>query len=323
MTALPFLTASDIGDLASGADAVEFLAEALRSGQVDPESDSARLFSPAPGGDFLFMPTSGPEWSGVKLITIAPGNPAKGKPKIQGLYTLIRSEDLTPTAQLDGVELTLLRTPAVTVLAIRELLAAGPARPDGPLPVVIFGTGPQAERHLRYLAQVVGPLDAVVVGRRPESAAAFVERFEAPDVSLRAGTAEDVRDAAVVIAVTSSSTPVVPAELVRDDAVVAAVGSHGLDNAELPAELVRHADVAVEGRASAMRESGDLLQARDEKDWATLPLGNLVDLATGAFERRHGHPAVFSGVGMAWEDLVVATALYDRHLARTPATLVE
>ena len=31
-----------------------------------------------------------------------------------------------------------------------------------------------------------------------------------------------------------------------------------------------------------------------------------------------GRPAVFSGVGMAWEDLVVATALYGRYLSTVP-----
>lgn len=312
MTQLPFLTGEEVASLATQADAVDFLDDALRAGAVDPESDSARLFSPAPGGEFLFMPTGGTEWSGVKLITIAPGNPAQGKPKIQGIYTLIDSADLTPTVLMDAVELTLLRTPAVSVLAIRQLLAAGPGRASGPLPVVVFGTGPQAERHLRCLAEVVGPVDAAIVGRRPESAQAFVERFAADGVRVRAGRPDDVRDAAVVVCVTSSATPVLDDRLVADDAVVVAVGSHGQDKAELPAELIRRADVAVEGRASAMREGGNLLQARTQQEWAALPVAGLQDLATGRFERRPGHPAVFSGVGMAWEDLVIATAIHHR-----------
>lgn len=313
MAQLPFITGEEIAHLATEADAVGFLDEALRSGRVDPESDSERLFSPAPGGEFLFLPTGGPQWSGVKLITVAPDNPARGLPKIQGLYTLIRSDDLAPVALMDGVELTLMRTPAVTVLAIHRLLEAGPSRPEGPLRVVVFGTGPQAERHLRCLAAVVGPLDATVVGRRPESAAAFVQRFAAENVHVRAGKADDVRDAAVVVCVTSSATPVLEDRLVPDDAVVASVGSHGADKGELPAELVRRADVAVEGRASAMREGGNLLQARTPQEWADLPVANLHDLAHGRFERRPGRPAVFSGVGMAWEDLVIATRLYERY----------
>lgn len=320
MAQLPFLSGMEVAELASAADAVGFLDDALRSGAVDPERDSPRLFSPAPDGEFLMMPTGGPQWSGIKLITIAPGNPARGKPKIQGHYTLIRSDDLQPVVLMDGVELTLMRTPAVTVLAVRQLLAAGPARPDGALPVVVFGTGPQAERHLQCLAGTVGPLDAVIVGRRSGSAEAFVDRCAIEDVQLRTGTAEDVRTAAVILCVTSSSVPVFDGSLVPDDAVVAAVGSHGTDKAELPADLVRRADVTVEARASAMRESGDLLQARTEQEWEDHSIGTLAELATGQFTRTPGKPAVFSGVGMAWEDLVIASSLWERHQAETRRT---
>jgi ornithine cyclodeaminase/alanine dehydrogenase-like protein (mu-crystallin family) len=310
MTGLPYLSGSAVAALATEADAVGFLDAALRRGLVDPEQDSPRLFSPAPGGEFLIMPAGGPVWSGVKLVTVAPANPSRGKPKIQGVYALIDSTDLAPAMLLDAVELTLLRTPATTVLAVRQLLAAGPARSPGPLPVVVFGTGPQAERHLRCLAAVLGPIDAVVVGRTTGAATAFARRCA--ELPVRAGTAADVRHAAVIVCATSSSTPVLDDRLVPDDAVVAAVGAHGLDHAELPPELVRRADIAVEGRGCAMRESGNLLGARTVEDWARLPIANLADLVAGRFTRHDGRPAVFSGVGMAWEDLVVATALYER-----------
>jgi ornithine cyclodeaminase/alanine dehydrogenase-like protein (mu-crystallin family) len=242
MPDLPFLTGPDLAGLATEADAVGFLDEALRSGRVDPEADSPRLFSPAPGGEFLLMPTASPAWSGVKMVTVAPDNPARGKPKIQGVYTLFDSGDLAPVA--------------------------------------------------------------------------LVDRCAADGLRVRAGTSDDVRDAAVVVCATSSSTPVLDDRLVPPDAVVAAVGAHGTDRAELPPELVRRADVAVEGRASAMRESGNLLGARTAEEWADLPVANLGDLAAGRFGRRPGHPAVFSGVGMAWEDLVVAAALHERHRLR-------
>jgi 1-piperideine-2-carboxylate/1-pyrroline-2-carboxylate reductase [NAD(P)H] len=314
MTGIPFLAGTDLATLATEAEAVGFLEEALRSGLVDPENDSPRLFSPAPGGEFLIMPTVGPAWSGVKLVTLAPGNPKRGRPKVQGVYAVISSGDLAPRMLMDAVELTLIRTPATTVLAIKKLLAGGSDRGGEPLPVAVFGTGPQAERHLRCLAAVLGTLDAVVVGHRAGSTAAFAQRCAAGGLTVRAGEADDVRNVAVVICATSSSTPVLDDRLVPDDAVVAAVGAHGLDRAELPPELIRRSDIVVESRASAMRESGNLIGARSAEEWAALPpIANIADLVAGRFERRAGHPAVFSGVGMAWEDLVIATAIYERH----------
>ena len=321
MTPPPFLTGPDLAALASDADAVGFLEDALRSGRVDPENDSPRLFSPAPGGEFLVMPTSGPTWAGVKLVTVAPQNPARGKPKIQGVYTLFSSHDLAPVVMMDAVELTLLRTPATTALAVKHLLAAagGERSVEAALSVVVFGTGPQAERHLRCLRAVLGPLDVAVVGRRPESSVAFAARTDGPGLRVTAGRADDVRGADVILCATSSSTPVLDDEQVPTDAVVAAMGSHGRDRAELPPELVRRSDVIVEARTSAMREAGNLLQARGPEEWSRLPVANMADLVCGRFRRTPGRPAVFSGVGMAWEDLVVATALHERHRSLQPA----
>ncbi|WP_019970291.1 ornithine cyclodeaminase family protein [Mycobacterium sp. 141] len=308
-----FLPADELKALASEAEAVDFLYDALKSGVVDPESDAPRLFSPAPGGEFLLMPGCGTEYCGVKVITVAPENPRRGKPKIQGVYVLVGSDDLTPRVLMDGPELTLLRTPAVSILAIRELLRLGSRRPEGPLKVVVYGTGPQALRHMEVLDNVVGPIDAAVIGRRQEAVARLVEQGSAAGLRVRSGTADDVPSAAVVLTATSSSTPVLDDALIAPDTVVAAMGAHGPQNAELPPELIRRADVVVEGRASAMREAGNLLAARTAAEWADHPIANLADLVTGRLRRRAGVPAVFSGVGMAWEDLVVAAAIYEKY----------
>ncbi len=313
MVSLPYLTGPDLAALATDADVVRIMERALRSGAVDPEGDGPRLFSSAPNGEFLMMPTTGATWSGVKLVSVAPENPARGKPKIQGVFTLFSSDDLAPVALMDAVELTLLRTSATTVLAIKHLLAAGGARDAAALRVVVFGTGPQAERHLRCLRAVLGPLEAVVVGRMPGSAEAFAERVVGFGLRVRAGQPADVLDAAVILCATSASKPVLEDGLVPSDAVVAAMGSHGMERAELPPELVRRSDVVVEARASAIRESGNLLGARSAEEWSKHPVANLADLLFNRFRRTPGRPAVFSGVGMAWEDLVIATALYERH----------
>ena len=95
--------------------------------------------------------------------------------------------------------------------------------------------------------------ELLLAGRRAEAEQAFVERCAAAGLRVRAGEHEDVAGAAVVICATSSSTPVLDDRLVPDDAVVAAIGAHGLDCAELPPDLIRRSDITVEGRASAMR----------------------------------------------------------------------
>lgn len=67
----------------------------------------------------------------------------------------------------------------------------------------------------------------------------------------------------------------------------------------------------VEARASAFRENGNLLQARDLAEWQTgaQAVTNLRELVAGAFVRREARPAVYTGVGMSWEDLAVVARI--------------
>lgn len=323
----------DAAAVASALDApaaVDVLAAALADGAVDPENDSPRLFAPAgEGREFLMMPTFGGGFAGIKALTLSPKNPAVGRPAVQGSYVLYESEFLAPVAILDAAELTLIRTPAVTVLAAQHLVAATRSVPPAQARVervVVYGTGPQAQRHIRCVHAVLGPTDVTVVGRRPEAVAEVVAAAAAdlgPAVRVHApddDPATELRRADLVICVTSSPTPLFEADQIRDDAVVCAVGVHGPERHELPPELIRSADIVVEGRASALREAGNLLKARPTQWWSgELPGGrppaNLVDLVTGAADIRPDRPAVFSGVGMAWEDLVVAGEMYTRYRA--------
>ena len=110
---LTYLSAGEIEELISPADAVAAIERALGT-SVDPELDAPRLFSPLDAGEFLLMPASSPDAVGLKIVTIAPGNPAAGLPKIQALYVLYDASTLSPRVLLDGSSLTLIRTPATT-----------------------------------------------------------------------------------------------------------------------------------------------------------------------------------------------------------------
>lgn len=296
-----------VADVASGVDA---LRAALASGAVNPELDSPRLFSPAPGGEFILMPAVGADYCGVKTVTIAPGNPAVGKPRVQGVYMLYRNDDLAPVVLMDAVELTLIRTAAVTLLALTELVRARGMEDAGN--VVIVGSGPQADQHARAIATLLHPASLHIVGRRAQSAQSLVSALQADGIDAATGDLSQVREANVVVCVTSSTTPVLADGDVRADAVIAAVGSHGLDARELPESLVRRSDVVVEARASAMREGGNLIPARSIDEWRDHGLSNLQDLVAGALVLHPDRPAVYSGVGMAWEDLVIATDIHHR-----------
>lgn len=313
MSSLPYFDADAVRAALPFARAIRAIEEGLLGG-VDPEEDSPRLFSPAPDGEFLLMPAEGAELSGLKALTVAPGNPARGLAKIQGLYLLYSSDTLAPVAVLEGASLTAIRTPAVTLTALRHLARASrpdarpPARPE----ILIFGAGVQAAGHIEAALVDFPAARFGVVGRRPENVAALIDRFPQLDLRDRGNDRDTaVREADIVICATSAESPLFDGALVRDEALVAAVGTHGQHLRELDDRLVRRADLVVEGRASARRENGNLASALGPDDWASdAAPANLAELVRRGMTRRAGRPALYTGVGMSWEDLICAAVVF-------------
>lgn len=313
-----YFAAQALSAAISNTEAIGDLEKALLRG-VDPEQDAQRLFSPTSGGEFLLMPATGIEYSGVKLATIAPQNPSIGLPKIQGVYVLFDSRTLAPLAVMDGAELTLIRTPATTALALKHILASSPRRSpiEATNPaagtLVIFGTGPQAWRHIKALQSIASIEKVIVVGRDKKKAESFAQRCRSQNIAAMAGGVSSVASADLIICASSSSTPLFDAALVQPHAVIAAVGSHGLDAREIDPVLARRANIVVESRASAMRESGNLIPARGREEWQEMTVSNLAELVRGEFSRDLDRPTLYTSAGMAWQDLVIASAIFSRH----------
>ena len=87
----------------------------------------ARVATEVSSGQLLYMPAEMGGYVGCKLLSVAPGNPARGLDRIQGVFMLFDAETLALRGTIDGAELTLLRTAAVS--AAFADLAADPERP--------------------------------------------------------------------------------------------------------------------------------------------------------------------------------------------------
>ena len=232
---------------------------------------------------------------GVKVVTVAPGNPARGLPRIQAVHLVFDRDTLGLRAVLDGAALTTLRTPAVSVAGVLPVL------PDRPLHVAVVGAGPQAGGHLATLAAV-----------RPVASAAYLVRSPSVPGHLQLGsTAGDqvLRTANVVVCATSAREPLFDSALLRDDVVVVAVGSHEPDARELDAALLGRATVVVEDVATALREAGDVVLAIAEGALTADQLVPMREVVGGTMVPAAGRPVVFKSVGMSWQDLVVAEAV--------------
>ncbi|WP_250030834.1 ornithine cyclodeaminase family protein [Paractinoplanes maris] len=264
---------------------------AALAGGLDPETEPARVPIGFGDGEVLVMPSGDERIAGIKLVGIAPGNPARGLPRIHGVYVLFDAPTLVPRAILDGAALTSLRTPAVSALGV-DLVAPPDARK-----LVVFGAGPQALGHIRAL-RAVRPLDSVrIVGRNRDRAAAL-----AAEAGAELAGPESVADADIVACCTTAREPLFDGRLLGDRTVVVAVGSHEPAAREVDTETVRRCGALVESRATAVREAGDLIQAGITED----ELVTFADLVRGTTPAR---PRLIKTVGMGWEDLVIADAV--------------
>jgi ornithine cyclodeaminase/alanine dehydrogenase-like protein (mu-crystallin family) len=307
---VPLMLDADAVRAACGpAMAVEAITAALNAG-LDPAADLHRQAVPIRSGHFLLMPSEGARGGahvGVKVATVAPDNPARGLPRIQATYLLYDAESLSLVATVDGTALTTLRTPAVSVAAVAPRLTAG----SGPVALAVLGAGPQAHGHIATLAAVLEPqrpLGPVTLLVRDPSRATPSPGAEV--VALGDDRADDVlRAADVVVCATSARAPLFDAELVADTAVVIAMGSHEPDARELPSALCARATVVVEDVATALREAGDVCMAVDDGALDPQDLVPMAEVVTGRFVPDRERPLVFKGVGMSWQDLVVAEAV--------------
>lgn len=280
-------------------DAIEALRRALRG---DLPTTPARQHHSMPGGDLLVMPSYSDEGAGVKLVTVAAGNPQRGLPLISGIYVLFDHVTLRVRALIDAAALTSIRTAAVSGVATQHL-----AREDASS-LLVFGAGAQAAEHVEAML-TVRPIDRVViVGRDPSRESSLVDRLIARGVEARPGDPEDVSEADIVCCCTTSPTPLFSGTLLRPGAHVNAVGSYKPDRRELDGETMGRARVVVESIETAIQEAGDVVMAIQEGALNAEALSELETLIKREVLATDGDITVFKSVGAGYQDLVVALA---------------
>ncbi len=297
----------------SSAQARDGMREALRGG-YDPETCLPRTSADLPNGQFLFMPSAVGDFVGIKVLTVTPENADRGLATIQGSVLLFDGQTQTPVATVDGAAITELRTPALSMAGVKDVLqrrfAEGAA-------MVIFGGGAQAAAHIEAALATVPltSITAVVRGegkaqRVAEKAAEFgIDFTEATSNSPEAVAA--VQRAGFIVTATGASEPLLEDVHVRDDAVVVAMGSHLLDARELPGELLGRSTVGVEALDNGRREAGDVHQAVEEGHLTWDEVLSFSDIVNSAGARiPDDRPFVWKTVGQGWEDIVVAGLAY-------------
>jgi ornithine cyclodeaminase/alanine dehydrogenase-like protein (mu-crystallin family) len=304
--AVPFVTGARLRELLSMKEAIDAL-EATFGAETQADSP-LRTRIDAGVGDLLLMPAVGEAGAGVKLVTVNPSNPDRGLPLIHALYALFAPGSLEPLAVFDGGALTGLRTAAVSGLATRHL-----ANPDC-RSLVVFGAGVQASSHLEAMLTERRIERAVIVSRTHERARELANQAREAGMDALVGRADAVGDADIVCTCTTSAVPLFDGSTLRPGAHVNAVGSYRPETRELDGATVARGRVVVETRDAALAEAGDLLiPIREGVIGEDAIVADLHEVVRGAKVRTSAEDVtVFKSVGVAFEDLAVARAAYER-----------
>ena len=267
---------------------------------------------------FGLMPAldSGGSMLGTKLVTVLPGNTAKGLPSHQAVIVLFDAASGALVAVTDGRYITEARTAAVSAVSVRHM-----ARRDASV-LAIIGSGVQAHSHLEALPLVRDFREIRVWSPN----AAHLRRFVAGRNVIPCESAgRAVRGADVIVLATASIAPVIDDAWVAPGAHVVAVGACRPTHREADGRLVARALVVVDSRAAAMREAGDILLAIEDgligPEHVHAELG---EVAAGAKPgRQHdGQVTLFKSLGLAIEDVVAAGLAYRRARAAGCGMLV-
>jgi ornithine cyclodeaminase/alanine dehydrogenase-like protein (mu-crystallin family) len=306
---LRYLSGKDLRGLISMGEAID----AVRSGfsALSAGNSITPLRTPIAAGrhgTVLVMPVYLPRenTTTVKVVSLCPGNVARGLPLLQALVQVFDGETGTPLAVIEGAGLTRLRTGAASGLAT-DLLARADSHT-----AAIIGAGVQGASQLEAVCAVRPITEAWAYDPDRTRLEAFCAHLS--DVLRRpvrpAGTVhEALAGADVVCTATTSSQPVIPDAAVRAGTHVNAVGAYRPEARELPGELIRRSRVFVDSIDACLEEAGDLLipikQGLITREHLAGEIGQLVNgTVSGRLDDRQ--VTVFKSVGVAVQDGAVA-----------------
>jgi ornithine cyclodeaminase len=284
-------------------DAIDAMADAFAS-ISSGTADQPQRVSTSDGGALAMLATrragNGARHGTVcKLVGISGDNRSRGLPSISASVIWLDAETARPTLLVEGTALTALRTGAASGLATR-LLAA-----DDASTLAMIGAGGQAADQVRAVC-AVRPIRAVRI---------FADRLadELPSIRFEAASSsgEAVAGADVVSCATNATAAVFESSSVEGRVHVNAVGSFRPEMRELPAELLRKAElVAVDETHAAMEEAGELIAlVEDDPSFAErlVEIGSLV-----ADPPAPRGITVFKSVGIAMQDWAICNLVEAR-----------
>lgn len=310
---LRILTAEDVRRCLPMDLAIVAMGDAYRSlsaGEAEIPHRSAVALGD-PGAVALFMPATvrNRNQSAVKIVSVVPGNSARGLPTIHALVLALDPSTGQPLALLEGATLTAIRTGAGSGAATDAL-----AREDVRTAAII-GTGVQAETQLQAICSVRSVNRVLVYSQTAAHRRDFVARVQGRppvpgDVQEVDSADEAIQQADIICTATTSTSPVFDGNLVREGTHINAVGSFQPHMEELDLTTIRRSLVVVDSLAAAMEEAGELIgpirRGEYQRDSIHAELGSILN-GKAVGRTSPDQITLFKSVGVAVQDAAAAS----------------
>src|SRR4051812_36607303 len=310
--------------------AIDIQAEAFGLLAENKSVEGLRSFatSEAPPGVAIFNPCFLRDGAGygIKVVSDFYGNEKKRVPRMSALVALFDGTTGFPTTVMEGGYLTDLRTGAGTGLAARYL-----ARADSRT-VAIIGAGRVARNQLDALATLF-ELKTVWLATRTEARGQeFIRRMKARggpipgDIRLVASREDAIRQADIVVAATTSETPVIEGNWLRPGTFVASAGAYEPTTREVDSETVRRAERRViDSRKDCLEHAGDFMIPEKEGLLSRESIAEIAELVSGARPGRGSETEItyYKSIGVPIQDLITAQHIERRAVERAMGTVID
>jgi alanine dehydrogenase len=300
------LTHDDVADLLSIERSIDSVEAALRSIDDYQIPERIQMKEIGRGGEIFVMPGHDEQDAivGVKVVNIFPANDERDLPATLGAIQLYDGETGALDAVLDGSRITNYRTGAIGGVAARYLA------PPTSRTVGIFGSSTQA-RHQALALDAELDLNRIRFYSRSskrEEAVAALEGSVSATLEATETPTEAARDAQILVAATTATSPVIPPEVITPGTLVIGVGSNDPTMREIPGKAMASAEhVFVDDYEHCLRV-GDLADAIAEDQLSKADVHPLGDLGSNAVAGRTASDEVFvvKSVGSIAFDIRVA-----------------
>ncbi|MEP2987452.1 MAG: ornithine cyclodeaminase family protein [Parasphingorhabdus sp.] len=246
------------------------------------------------------------QFSGVKLLSLYPGNADEGFPSHMGLYILFDAEFGQPIALMDANALTAIRTASATAAAT-DVLSRKNARI-----MLVVGTGEQAESHIHALYAIREFDEIRIWGRDYDKAQVLAERIQSI-VSTKM-TAVEILEMAVIGAdivttVTASPIPILYSSHIEPGMHINTVGASHRGVMEIAPDALANARLVVDHLTSALDQAGEMITALKQGHISNVE--EVYEIGDIFLERKAGRTSaeditIYKSLGIAAQDIVAA-----------------